>query len=108
MQYKIVRHIGRGGFGKTYLVVDNLDKEFVLKELYISNMCLRDTNSFNVTVSQENQATYEQLRENFNKEAKKISKLNHPNIVKVLGLCRRRRDRRKNPLTSSKTTSVAA
>ena len=86
MQYKIVRHIGRGGFGKTYLVVDNLDKEFVLKELYISNMCQRDTNSFNVTVSQENQATYEQLRENFNKEAKKISKLNHPNIVKVLGL----------------------
>lgn len=88
LKYKIIDHIGAGGFGKTYLVSTELGKDvnLVVKEFYISKMCTRDTATQKVSVSHENRESFENLRKSFLNEAKKVSKLNHPHIVKVVDL----------------------
>ena len=84
-QYKIIRHIGAGGFGKTYLVEDRMakNKHYVVKEFFVSRMCMRDaSNSVTVSVESDRQA-FDSLLKRFEKEAIKVSELDHPNIVKV-------------------------
>ena len=82
-QYCIEKHLGAGGFGKTYLVKSRLGKQMVVKEFFISTMCTRD-DKYNVTISVEaNRKTYDEQRRKFEDEALLINKLNHPNIVKA-------------------------
>ena len=86
-QYKILRQIGAGGFGKTYLVEDQLGVKKVVKELFISSMCTRDASTRSVTVSVgENREIFQQQLEKFREEARRIFSLSHPNIVKVSAL----------------------
>ena len=86
-QYKILRQIGAGGFGKTYLVEDQLGVKKVVKELFISSMCTRDAATRSVTVSVgENREIFQQQLEKFREEARRIFSLSHPNIVKVSAL----------------------
>ena len=88
LKYKIIDHIGAGGFGKTYLVSTELgnDVNLVVKEFYIAKMCNRDSVTKKVSVSNENRESFENMRESFLKEAKKVSKLNHSHIVRVVDL----------------------
>ena len=86
-QYKIVQHIGAGGFGKTYLVEGQLGTKKVVKEFFISSMCTRDAATKMVTVSvDENRNSFEQQLSRFKEEARRIYSLSHPNIVKVSAL----------------------
>ena len=86
-QYKILQHIGAGGFGKTYLVEDQLGEKKVVKEFFISSMCTRDVTTQSVTISVgENKAVFKQQLEKFKEEARRIYSLSHPNIVKVSAL----------------------
>lgn len=88
LKYTIIGHIGAGGFGKTYLVSNELGngEQLVVKEFYIAQMCNRDTITKKVSVSNENRESFENLRKSFLKEATKVSKLNHPHIVKVVDM----------------------
>ena len=82
-QYRIIKHIGEGGFGKTYLVENRLGEKKVVKEFFISSMCTREASN-EVTISiEENKTTFEQQREKFEQEALKIFSLKNPHIVKV-------------------------
>ena len=82
-QYRIIKHIGEGGFGKTYLVENRLGEKKVVKEFFISSMCTREASN-EVTISiEENKTTFEQQREKFEQEALKIFSLNNQHIVKV-------------------------
>ena len=82
-QYRIIKHIGEGGFGKTYLVENRLGEKKVVKEFFISSMCTREASN-EVTISiDENKTTFEQQREKFEQEALKIFSLNNQHIVKV-------------------------
>ena len=86
-QYKILQHIGAGGFGKTYLVEDQLGEKKVVKEFFISSMCTRDVTTQSVTISVgESKAVFKQQLEKFKEEARRIYSLSHPNIVKVSAL----------------------
>ena len=82
-QYRIIKHIGEGGFGKTYLVENRLGEKKVVKEFFISSMCTREASN-EVTISiEENKTTFEQQREKFEQEALKIFSLKNQHIVKV-------------------------
>ena len=86
-QYKILQHIGAGGFGKTYLVEDQLGEKKVVKEFFISSMCTRDAATQSVTVSvDENRQSFQEQLTKFKEEARRIYSLSHPNIVKVSAL----------------------
>ena len=95
-KYKIERVLGQGGFGITYLAkqkvsvagaLGSIDAEIevTVKEFFMKELCNRDEASSAVTVPSTGSAELvEKFRQKFIKEAKNISKLNHPHIIKVL------------------------
>ena len=95
-KYKIERVLGQGGFGITYLAKQKVpvagalgtidaEIEVTVKEFFMKEFCNRDEASSIVTVPSTGSAELvEKFRQKFIKEAKNISKLNHPHIIKVL------------------------
>ena len=83
-KYRVVRVLGQGGFGITYLVMNVfLGKLVAIKEFFPKDFCGRDSTS-RLTLGTENNAeTVEKLKARFLKEAKNIAKLDHPGIVKI-------------------------
>ena len=82
-QYKIIKHIGAGGYGKTYLVETQFGSQKVVKELFIDSMCCRGAENAVVVSVEENKHIFKAQCEKFKEEAKLINKLSHPNVVKV-------------------------
>ncbi|MCQ2260699.1 MAG: protein kinase [Bacteroidales bacterium] len=85
-KYKIVKVLGQGGFGITYLAYRNyLDDYVAIKEFFFSKYCDRDETTSHVTVGTKgNRELVDLFKVKFLKEAKKTSKLRHPNIVEIL------------------------
>ncbi len=91
-EYRIVKTLGQGGFGITYLAESTVSVgniaikgRFAIKEHFISTLCSRDGVSQSViTLDQNNEAVANSLRA-FVKEARRLHDLgiSHPNIVKV-------------------------
>jgi len=68
--YEIVKELGRGGMGAVYLANDKrLDRQVAIKMLQVDS-------SLSTEISTE-------IIQRFQKEAKAIAKLNHPNIVSI-------------------------
>lgn len=84
-RYRIVRHLGSGGFGNTYEAVETIFNEKVaIKELFIKGTCGRAADSQEVSISlEENQRTFEQQKRKFRKEAQRLHELHNPHIVHV-------------------------
>lgn len=69
--YKIVRRIGGGGFGLTYLAMDSfLDRRVVIK-----------TPNDTFQADQD----YERFVRRFQREGQTLAKIKHPNVVSVIG-----------------------
>ena len=95
-KYHIKAVLGQGGFGITYKAVMKekvsgslgaIDVEIpvAIKEFFMSDNCMRSDDSGYVTVpSTGSKALVEQYRKKFVKEAKNLSMLSHPNIVRVI------------------------
>ena len=91
--YKVIKVLGHGGFGITYLVegvvtVGNIPVtvRFALKEHFINTMCSRDPQSQRVVVSSATgQQEVDRSMHAFISEAQRLQKLgiSHSNIVKV-------------------------
>ena len=81
-QYTIERHLIDGGFGMTYLARDSLNRHVVVKECFPSSICRR----INGEVRPRKPCyldQYQSVIRNFLREALRLAKFEHPNIVKV-------------------------
>lgn len=84
-KYEIVKVLGQGGFGITYLAVHTmLDKKVAIKEFFPKDFCDRMADTNHITLGTSSSADLvSRLRVKFVKEAKNIAKLSHPNIVPI-------------------------
>ncbi len=83
-KYQIIRVLGQGGFGITYLAENLLlDKKVAIKEFFPKEYCDRDSTSRLTLGTQNNAETVGRLKDRFLKEAKNIAKLDHPGIIRI-------------------------
>ena len=85
-KYEIQRVLGQGGFGVTYLALQQgLNRTVAIKEFFMENFCVRNADTHHVTVATEGSREFvERYRNKFLKEARNIAKLEHPNIVSII------------------------
>ena len=85
-KYKIIKFLGQGGFGITYLAEQTmLDRHVCIKEFFVKGFCDRDeTTSAVLLGTTSNAAQMRQYMAKFIKEAKTIGRLEHPNIVRII------------------------
>lgn len=81
-QYTIERFLNSGGFGMTYLAKDSLDRIVVIKECYPASFCCRTATDVRAR-SRSQQTEFNAIVRLFGQEARRLSKLDHPNIVGV-------------------------
>ena len=87
-KYKIVRMLKQGGFGITYLAIDQTfdDEEVAIKEFFLRGVTERVDVS-QVSVSNGDSLTlFDAQRKKFKKEAKRLRKIHHPNVIRVRDL----------------------
>lgn len=84
-KYRIIRHIGSGGFGCTYEAEHTmLCHRVAIKEFFVKDFCNRDASSGRVTIATDNKKELiKKLHSKFIDEAKAIFSMNHPGIVRV-------------------------
>ena len=98
-KYTIVRQLGQGGFGITYLATTpvevkgkvggrskamTVEAPVVVKEFFLKEYCTRGEDNTSVNVLSAGVAEMvTKYREKFKKEAQKLSQMDHPNIVEV-------------------------
>ena len=85
-KYRIIKKLGQGGFGITYLAENTLlEGKVAIKEFFFKEYCERDDSTSHVTVpTSSNRETVQRFKLKFVKEARTIFRLNHPNIVRIL------------------------
>ncbi len=87
-KYRIISTIGYGGFGVTYLALDTESgEEVVIKENFPAYCSHRDPFSGIINANNEFELeNFNWARQNFLAEARTLSELNHPGIVKILSI----------------------
>lgn len=92
-KYKIVKTLGQGSFGITYLATTRISMDgqlgkmdvnvnVTIKEFFMSDLNSRATDG--TSVERTNSTLVKNYLNKFQREAANLSKLHHPNIVKVL------------------------
>lgn len=81
-QYVIERYLNSGGFGMTYLARDSLDRIVVIKECFPASFCARK-DTYVGARSRSHQKDFKAIVKLFVQEARRLSKMKHPNIVGV-------------------------
>lgn len=84
-RYRIIENIGRGNFGLTYTAYDlQQNQEVVIKEFFMRQYSYR-TSSGNIRYMDDaDEGIVFNALQKFKGESRKISRISHPNIVKVL------------------------
>lgn len=84
-KYRIDAIIGEGGFGNTYKATNTEFQETIaLKEFFIRGMTERDETTSNVSVSNvTNTDSFQQQKDKFKKEARRLRQFDNPHIVRV-------------------------
>lgn len=83
--YRIDKQLASGGFGNTYVATNiEFDEVFAVKEFFMKGVTERDETTSVVSVSNaENVHQFEEQREKFKKEARRLRKLKNEHIVRV-------------------------
>ena len=84
-KYRIIKTLGNGGFGITYLAEHELaGRNVCIKEFFPKEYYNRDDDSRNVSLGSNGSAEIMgRFKEKFIKEAKTIARLDHPNIITI-------------------------
>ncbi len=84
-KYRIIRALGSGGFGITYLAEHELaERKVCIKEFFPKEFYNRDDNSRSISLgSKGSAAIMDAYKAKFIKEAKTIARLKHPNIIHI-------------------------
>ena len=83
-EYEIVRVLGAGGFGITYLAFDHqLDGPVALKEYFPAELAARLDGERVAATAPTNQETFAWGLERFLDEARAIHRFRHPNVVRA-------------------------
>ena len=86
-KYRIEKVLGQGGFGITYLATQELlDRKVCIKEFFFKNSCSRTSTGKVALGTVGNMDLVERFLNKFIKEARTISKLEHPNIIRILDI----------------------
>lgn len=81
-RFKIIKTIGRGGFGFIYLATDANHKKYAIKEFFIDRGFIRNTDNTSVICDPNYNKNKEHFyRKMFKNEALLLRKLDHPNII---------------------------
>ena len=81
-QYTIQCYLSSGGFGVTYLARDSLDRRLVIKECFPVQTCHRKGKRV-IGRTPEEEKTFNTIVRNLMHEARRMARLDHPNIVGV-------------------------
>jgi len=82
-EFEILRELGAGGFGMTYLAQDRaLEVTVVIKEFFPRVWASRD--GLAVNVAERHADDFAHFLKRFLEEARTAAQLNHPNLVKVI------------------------
>ena len=83
--YRIIRTLGRGGFGITYLAEQVMVRRQVcVKEFFPKGYYKRDGDTHNITLSSDGFGQMmDKFKTKFLKEAQIIAGLDHPNIIRI-------------------------
>lgn len=85
--YRIIKSLGEGGFGITYLAEDKaLGSKVVIKEFLPQSIATRDQTHNTVSPYTQGDEVFTHLLRRFEEEARLLAGLRHPNIVKVTRL----------------------
>lgn len=86
-KYKIERVLGQGGFGITYLATQELfDRRVCIKEFFFKDYCERGAQGEVTSCTTNSKELVDRFLNKFIKEARTISRLDHPNIVRILDI----------------------
>ena len=83
-EYELVRVLGSGGFGITYLGYDHhLDKAVAIKEYLPNDLAVRTDNNSVLPKSTQDKTDYEWGLERFLNEAQTLARFDHRHIIKI-------------------------
>jgi serine/threonine protein kinase len=86
--YRIERQISCGGFSIIYLVYDINQQPWAIKEYIPQTLALRAAGETSLQIPPEHQAEFQRGLAYFFEEARVLSGLNHPNVIRVLNFFR--------------------
>lgn len=84
-KYRVDRYLSSGGFGNTYVITNlQFEEQFAMKEFFMKGINERNEDNTTISVSNKtNRPQFEQQREKFKKEARRLRKLRNRHIVQV-------------------------
>jgi len=85
-KYLILRTLGQGGFGITYLAEQTgLGMKVAIKEFFLKGSCTRENGTSRVSVPiADNEELVSRCQKKFKSEARKIASLNNDHIVNII------------------------